>query len=166
MSYQLDDLDIAIVSHLQENGSLTNAGIAERENVPVSEETVRRRIKRLVREGLIRIVAVPDPTKLGYESEVLIGVQVEADKVGDVADALTDIPEITWVTVSTGAYDVFAWATLKTSSELSSLLLTKVSTGSTSAPTMGKTGRRRAISVPRRCCRAAWGRECPEGRLR
>lgn len=126
MSYQLDDLDIAIVSHLQENGSLTNAGIAERENVPVSEETVRRRIKRLVREGLIRIVAVPDPTKLGYESEVLIGVQVEADKVGDVADALTDIPEITWVTVSTGAYDVFAWATLKTSSELSSLLLTKV----------------------------------------
>lgn len=126
MSYQLDDLDIAIVSHLQENGSLTNAGIAERENVPVSEETVRRRIKRLVREGLIRIVAVPDPTRLGYESEVLIGVQVEADKVGDVADALTDIPEITWVTVSTGAYDVFAWATLKTSSELSSLLLTKV----------------------------------------
>ena len=126
MSYQLDDLDVAIVSHLQENGSLTNAGIAERENVPVSEETVRRRIKRLVREGLIRIVAVPDPTRLGYESEVLIGVQVEADKVGDVADALTDIPEITWVTVSTGAYDVFAWATLKTSSELSSLLLTKV----------------------------------------
>ena len=126
MSYQLDDLDIAIVSHLQENGSLTNAGIAERENVPVSEETVRRRIKRLVREGLIRIVAVPDPTKLGYESEVLIGVQVEADKVGDVADALTDISEITWVTVSTGAYDVFAWATLRTSSELSSLLLTKV----------------------------------------
>ena len=126
MSYQLDQLDVAIVTHLQENGSLTNAGIAERENVPVSEETVRRRIKRLVREGLIRIVAVPDPTKLGYESEVLIGVQVEADKVGDVADALTDIPEITWVTVSTGAYDVFAWATLKTSSELSSLLLTKV----------------------------------------
>ena len=126
MTYQLDQLDVAIVTHLQENGSLTNAGIAERENVPVSEETVRRRIKRLVREGLIRIVAVPDPTKLGYESEVLIGVQVEADKVGDVADALTDIPEITWVTVSTGAYDVFAWATLKTSSELSSLLLTKV----------------------------------------
>ena len=64
---------------------------------------------------MIRIVAIPDPNKLGYESEVLIGVQVEADKVGDVADALTDIPDITWVTVSTGAYDVFAWATLKTS---------------------------------------------------
>ena len=124
MSYQLDALDVAIVSHLQENGSLTNAGIAE--HVPVSEETVRRRIKRLVKEGLIRIVAIPDPNKLGYESEVLIGVQVEADKVGDVADALTGIPDITWVTVSTGAYDVFAWATLKTSAELSNLLLTKV----------------------------------------
>ncbi len=124
MTYQLDALDVAIVSHLQKNGSLTNAGIAE--HVPVSEETVRRRIKRLVKEGLIRIVAVPNPNKLGYESEVLIGVQVEADKVGDVADALTGIPDITWVTVSTGAYDVFAWATLKTAAELSNLLLTKV----------------------------------------
>ncbi len=124
MTYQLDALDVAIVSHLQQNGSLTNAGIAE--HVPVSEETVRRRIKRLVKEGLIRIVAIPDPNKLGYESEVLIGVQVEADKVGDVADALTDIPDITWVTVSTGAYDVFAWATLKTSAALSNLLLTKI----------------------------------------
>jgi Lrp/AsnC family transcriptional regulator for asnA, asnC and gidA len=124
MTYQLDALDVAIVSHLQKNGSLTNAGIAE--HVPVSEETVRRRIKRLVKEGLIRIVAIPDPNKLGYESEVLIGVQVEADKVGDVADALTQITAITWVTVSTGAYDVFAWATLKTSAELSNLLLTKV----------------------------------------
>ena len=124
MTYQLDALDVAIVSHLQQNGSLTNAGIAE--HVPVSEETVRRRIKRLVKEGLIRIVAIPDPNKLGYESEVLIGVQVEADKVGDVADALTDIPDITWVTVSTGAYDVFAWATLKTSASLSNLLLTKI----------------------------------------
>jgi Lrp/AsnC family transcriptional regulator for asnA, asnC and gidA len=126
MTYQLDALDVAIVSHLQENGSLTNAGIAKRKGVDVSEETVRRRIKRLVKEGLIRIVAVPDPNKLGYQSEVLIGVQVEADKVGDVADALTQITAITWVTVSTGAYDVFAWATLKTSAELSNLLLTKV----------------------------------------
>ena len=126
MTYQLDDLDVAIVSQLQKNGSLTNASIAAHEDVPVSEETVRRRIKRLLNEGLIKIVAVPDPDKLGYESEVLIGVQVEADKVGDVADALTAIPEITWVTVSTGAYDVFAWASLETSAELSKLLLAKV----------------------------------------
>ena len=123
MNHQMDAIDVIIVSQLQNDGTLTNAAIAK--HVPVSEETVRRRIKRLVEEGLIRVVAIPDPVKLGYETEVLIGAQVESDKITDVADALADMPEITWVTVSTGAYDIFAWAILKSSADLSNLLLTK-----------------------------------------
>ena len=124
MNHQMDAIDVIIVSQLQNDGTLTNAAIAK--HVPVSEETVRRRIKRLVEEGLIKVVAIPDPVKLGYETEVLIGAQVESDKITDVADALADMPEITWVTVSTGAYDIFAWAILKSSADLSNLLLTKV----------------------------------------
>ena len=126
MSQQIDRLDQSIVSQLQEDGTLTNARIAANLPVKVSEETVRRRIKRLIGEGLINVVAVPNPVKLGYKSEVLIGIQVESDKVSDVADALADMPEISWVTVSTGAYDIFAWATLRSSDELSNLLLGKV----------------------------------------
>ena len=120
----MDKLDIRIISLLQDDGTATNAGISRQ--VGVSEETVRRRLKRLVQEEYIKVVALPDPAKLGYESEVLIGVQVDADKVDAVSDALAKMDEINWVSVTTGSFDIFAWATLKSSEELSVFLRTKV----------------------------------------
>ncbi|MDA0770538.1 MAG: Lrp/AsnC family transcriptional regulator [Chloroflexi bacterium] len=120
----MDKLDIRIISLLQDDGTATNAGIARQ--VGVSEETVRRRLKRLVQEEYIKVVALPDPVKLGYESEVLIGVQVDADKVDAVSDALANMDEINWVSITTGSFDIFAWATLKSSEELSVFLRTKV----------------------------------------
>ena len=120
----MDKLDIRIISLLQDDGNATNAGISRQ--VGVSEETVRRRLKRLVQEEYIKVVALPDPAKLGYESEVLIGVQVDADKVDAVSDALAKLDEINWVSVTTGSFDIFAWATLKSSEELSVFLRTKV----------------------------------------
>ena len=70
----MDKLDIKIISLLQQDGTTTNAGIAKQ--VGVSEETVRRRFKRLTQEKYISVVAVPDPTKIGFDSEALIGFQV------------------------------------------------------------------------------------------
>jgi len=122
----MDNLDLKIISLLQEDGTATNAGIARK--VGVSEETVRRRLKRLIQEEYIKVVALPDPAKLGYESEVLIGIQVAAAKVDEVADTLAEMDEINWVSITTGSYDVFAWATLRTSEELSIFLRSKVGT--------------------------------------
>lgn len=120
----MDKLDIRIISLLQDDGTATNAGIARQ--VGVSEETVRRRLKRLVQGEYIKIVALPDPAKLGYETEVLIGVQADADKVDLVSDALAEMEEINWISITTGSFDIFAWATLKSSKELSQFLRTKV----------------------------------------
>ena len=120
----MDKLDLKIISLLQDDGTATNAGIARK--VGVSEETVRRRLKRLIQEEYIKVVALPDPAKLGYESEVLIGVQADADKVDAVADALAEMDEINWVSVTTGSFDIFAWATLKSSEVLSDFLRKRV----------------------------------------
>lgn len=122
----MDNLDLKIISLLQEDGTATNAGIARQ--VGVSEETVRRRLKRLVQEEYIRVVALPDPGKLGFKSEVLIGIQADADKVDQVSETLADFDEINWVSVTTGSFDIFAWATLRTSEDLSHFLRTRVGT--------------------------------------
>ena len=116
----MDRLDARIVGLLQENATLTNSAIAR--EVKVSEETVRRRLKKLMTEEMIKIVAVPNARKLGYESQVLIGIQVDADKIDEVADSLRGMPEITWLSVTTGSYDIFAWATLKSIDALSEFL--------------------------------------------
>ena len=120
----MDKLDLKLISLLQEDGTSSNAGMAR--EFGVSEETVRRRIKRMVQEEYFKIVALPDPSKLGFESEVLIGFQVRTDQVAQVAEALSNLDEINWVSVTTGSYDIFTWATLRSSAELSTFLRNNV----------------------------------------
>ena len=116
----MDRLDVEIVAHLQKDGTSTNAGIARK--VKRSEETVRRRLKKLMDDEYVKVVAVPNARKMGYESQVLIGLQVEADKVDAVAEALKDESSISWISVTTGSFDIFAWATLKSLTDLSEFL--------------------------------------------
>ncbi len=122
----MDSLDARIVAYLQKDGTMTNAGIAKAKGVEVSEETVRRRLKRLKNDEFIKIVAIPDARKIGYDPQVLIGLQVIADKVDAVADAMASMPEVSWVSITTGSFDVFAWATLKSSEALSDFLRLEV----------------------------------------
>ena len=120
----MDELDRKIISLLEGNGRASNARIAR--DVGVSEGTVRRRLKRLISEQIINVVALPDPRKLGYESEALIGVQVDPDKIDAVAAKMANLEHTRWVTVTTGTYDVFAWATLPNAESPRQLLYARI----------------------------------------
>ncbi len=120
----MDERDRQIIALLQEDGRATNATIARK--VGVSEGTVRRRLNRLFENEYIRVVALPDSSKLGLDSEALIGVQVEPDKGDLVAKDLAALEEIKWVVSTTGSFDVFAWAALPNAEALGVFLRTKV----------------------------------------
>ena len=62
----MDELGRKIIQHLQKDGRAKNSDIARR--LGVSEGTVRRRIKSLVDSGTVRIVAIPNLEKMGYET--------------------------------------------------------------------------------------------------
>lgn len=122
----MDELDAKIIAMLQEDGRASNAGIAR--NVGVSEGTVRRRLKRLVDDKFIQVIAMLNPGKMGFGAEALIGIQVDPEKVDEVSRAVSDLDEISWVAVTTGSYDIFAWATLQSSGSLGLFLRTKLGT--------------------------------------
>ncbi len=120
----MDELDLRIIALLQTNGRASNARIARQ--VGVSEGTVRRRLKRLLQDGVIHVVAIPDPERLGFETEALIGVQVDPDKIDSVSDALKTLQEAQWVAITTGAFDIFMWVIIHSPEELGTFLRTKV----------------------------------------
>ena len=120
----MDKLDTKIIEILQRDGRASNAGIARK--VGVSEGSVRRRLKRLVQDEYIQVVALPDPAKMGYQSQALVGIQVEPDKTEQVAGDLSTLVEISWLAVTTGSFDIFAWATLPSTEALGIFLRTKV----------------------------------------
>ena len=120
----MDNLDRRIIELLQVNGRASNARIAR--DVGVSEGTVRRRLRRLVQSEIIRVVAVPDPGKMGYSTVALIGVQTDPDKIDDVAESLAQLPETQYVSLTTGSFDIFVWVALPDSEQLGNFLRRKV----------------------------------------
>ncbi len=120
----MDELDLKIVGILQQDGRASNARIARQ--LGVSEGTVRRRLKRLMDEEAIQVLALPEPTKLGYTTEAIVALQVDPGKIEDVAAELAGAPEALNVSVTTGAFDLFAWVALPSPEELHNFLLTTV----------------------------------------
>ncbi|MFL2664709.1 MAG: Lrp/AsnC family transcriptional regulator [Dehalococcoidia bacterium] len=106
----MDELDKSIISQLEKDGRASNAFIARESGV--SEGTVRRRLKKLIGDEIINVVALPDPSKLGYESEALIGIQIDPDQVENAANKVAKLDHTRWVAMTTGTYDVFVWVTL------------------------------------------------------
>ncbi len=122
----MDELDRKIIQILQVNGRASNARIAR--DVGVSEGTVRRRLQSLLQEGIIKVVALPDPEVLGYNTEALVGIQVDPDKIDEVARQLAALKESSWVSVTTGSFDIFCWVTLPSSEDLGNFLKSEVGT--------------------------------------
>ena len=102
----LDNLDKKIITHLQEDGLATNAGIARL--VGVSEETVRRRLKQMRTDGAITFAAIPNAKMLGFHTQAIIGICAEPARLDHVSQALVDLESVESVHVTTGKYSIFA----------------------------------------------------------
>lgn len=100
---ELSDLDRRIIRHLQEDGRRPFTQIAA--DLGVSEAAVRARTNRLVERGILQIVGVTDPNKLGFH-QALIGVRCEPGRLVAVAEALAALPEVDYVVITTGRFDI------------------------------------------------------------
>jgi Lrp/AsnC family transcriptional regulator for asnA, asnC and gidA len=99
----LDDVSRAIVEQLQEDGRRSYARIAA--VVGLSEAAVRQRVQKLIDAGVMQIVAVTDPLQVGFARQAMVGVRTSGD-AREVADALAGRPEIDYVVVTAGSFDV------------------------------------------------------------
>jgi Lrp/AsnC family transcriptional regulator, regulator for asnA, asnC and gidA len=100
---ELSDLDKGIIEHLQQDGRRAFTQIAAA--LGVSEAAVRARTNRLVERGILQVVGVADPGKLGFQ-QALIGIRCEPGRLLEVADALAALPEVDYVVVTAGRFDI------------------------------------------------------------
>ncbi len=99
----LDGPNRAIIEALQRDGRQPYGAIAE--EVGLSEAAVRRRVQRLRESGIMQIVAVTDPLQLGFTRQAMIGISVEGD-VRRVAEKLSALPEVDYVVMCAGSFDI------------------------------------------------------------
>ena len=108
MAQILDNLDHQLIDMLSRDARVSNRRIAA--ELGVTEGTVRVRIKRLQRDGLIAFTAIT-----GFEMSKtprlgLITVQADIERLRAVAQTISDLPTIQAVMITVGQFNITAMA--------------------------------------------------------
>jgi Lrp/AsnC family transcriptional regulator for asnA, asnC and gidA len=102
----LDSVDRQIVAALQQDGRRPFTRIAR--DLGISEAAVRQRVARLERAGVMQVVAVADPITCGFKTMAMLAVRVEPRVHAEVVEALRQLPEVAYLVVTAGQFDLLA----------------------------------------------------------
>ena len=120
------DSDFAIVAHLQQDARKPFTAIAE--ELGLSESTVRKRVAQLEELGLLRFAAFADPLRLGFQYWVLIDLRVDLRKLVSTAERVARYPEVFFVSITTGDYNLFVAAVLRSNADLQAFITQRLGT--------------------------------------
>jgi Lrp/AsnC family leucine-responsive transcriptional regulator len=103
----IDILDMKIIKALQTDGRKPIVRLAR--EVGANEATVRRRIDKLLKQGIIeRFTVVLDYHKLGRVIKAFIGLRVQPAKLREIVDHLSKHPDVQVLYRTSGDTDIFA----------------------------------------------------------
>lgn len=123
----VDQLDLKIIELLQADGSLSFTEIARK--LRLNESTVRKRVMALQKEGVIRkFTAVVEPSKIGFNTVAIVGVDVDPSKLLEAAQRLCEIREAKYVATSTGDHMIMVEIWTRDGKELSRIISEKIGT--------------------------------------
>ena len=100
----IDEVDRKLIEELMRNGPSNYADLANK--IGISPATISRRIASLTKEDIIRIVAIPDPVKLGYLANAFVVLRADLAKVDKICSQLSSFPEVHLVLRLMNDYDV------------------------------------------------------------
>lgn len=104
-SNTLDKLDFDILSHLQEDGRKSFTDIADALGVAVG--TVRNRFTKLLNDKTLHIIGRADPHRVGFRAPANIHVAVRPPQLVEAAaEAIAAFPEVSYVAMVSGEYDL------------------------------------------------------------
>jgi Lrp/AsnC family transcriptional regulator for asnA, asnC and gidA len=123
----VDQLDLKIIRLLEEDGSLTFTGIARK--LRLNESTVRKRVMALRQQGVIKkFTVIVEPSKVGFNTVAIVGVDVDPPKLLEVAQKLCDVQETRYVATSTGDHMIMTEIWARDGKELSKIISEKIGT--------------------------------------
>jgi Lrp/AsnC family transcriptional regulator for asnA, asnC and gidA len=115
--YEIDEKDVKIVNLLLEDGRMTASDIA-RSLDDISERAVRYRIDRMVKDGVIRVSAIVSPQAFGLTTYADVWMEVESDKILEVANKMAEFQNVSYVACSIGETDVSIQVVAKDTAEV------------------------------------------------
>jgi Lrp/AsnC family transcriptional regulator, regulator for asnA, asnC and gidA len=116
-----DELDAKIIDCIADDSRISNRAVARA--LRVNEGTVRARRRRLLAQKLVRTATVMNVEQLRNPIVAYFWISVDsAAHLHSVAEALTRLPQITFVALMSGRCDVLGITLVQSSDELVTLL--------------------------------------------
>jgi len=115
--YKIDKNDVKIINLLLEDGRMSASEIA-RQLDGISERVVRYRIARMLEENIISVSAIVKPQAFGLDTYADVWMEVESDKILEVANTLAEHENVTYVACSIGETDVSIQVVSKDTAEI------------------------------------------------
>lgn len=122
----MDSLDEELIHQLAKDARQSNEKLGQQ--LGVSATTVRRRLRKLVGSGVLKITARVDPVRAGLPLVTMIAFDVAHEKLAPAVATLNGFPQVKWVSTTTGQYDILAMAAFHSTQELSAFLKEEVAT--------------------------------------
>jgi Lrp/AsnC family transcriptional regulator for asnA, asnC and gidA len=116
----IDDLDKRIIEQLVKDGRKSSKALAK--ELHVDSSTIRRRVHRLIRDGVIYIVALPDVSKAGFPVQAIIGLNVDNMELDNNLKIVHEIPECMFVSVTTGRFNIMIILWCHSTAEINKLI--------------------------------------------
>ncbi len=122
---KLDAIDYQIIDALKQDGRMPFAQLAR--DMDVSPGMVRERYHRLVQEGVLQVIAVTNPPKVGYRTMTLMGIKVDGSRLRDVARQIAALEEVVYLVLCTGSYDLLSEVVCRDNAHLLEFLSERLS---------------------------------------
>ena len=99
----IDQIDREIIKHLQTDGRMAYSTLGRL--IGLSDAATRQRVNRLTARGVIDIVAVTDPVKIGLGYQALLGITV-TDDARKLAAEIGTMTDAVYIVMTAGRYDL------------------------------------------------------------
>lgn len=76
------------------------------EQLRVSPGMIRQRVQRLNDQGILQVVAVTNPLKIGYHTMAFIGVKAEGNRLQEIARQIATFEEVIYLSICSGAFNL------------------------------------------------------------
>lgn len=101
---ELDKIDRQIIDLLRLDGRMAVSEMAKRLSIP--ETTTRYRVQRLIQSETVKVLAWPNPEKLGKPNILIVSIVVENSRLKAVAAEFLNMEEVRYVAIITGRFNL------------------------------------------------------------
>lgn len=121
---QLDEINQRLIEELEKNGRSGYADLAKK--LGISSATVSRRVSFLTRENIIKIMAMPNPSKLGLPANAFMTLHTDRSKVDDICTELSSYPQVHTIMTLIDSFNIIVGVHFPTPEMLYDFILEKI----------------------------------------